>query len=356
MPVLFSLLLAGFALINLLMFPYGRDQGIYTMVARSMEAGGLPYRDAWDFKTPGIYAPYLLAHLVFGRAQWALRAVEALSLVSLYPAFVLISRWVLQDGRAGALAASLSIVFYAALGFWHTGQPEGFGGVLLAWALVFAGGPFYAGWRPPWLCSALCGACCSAAALMKPPLGGAILASAGFLLLAARTRPRSPVLGALVGLVAGGLAPVALTLLYFWWLGGLGDLAWTLFEFVPGYTKLRHETMTPWRLAALGAGVPLVRFGAAIPVGLALLALPPRCGRDGRVWLFYIGSVIGFQLVGAAIQAKLFAYHYAGVVLLCGLPVAWGHWKLRGVIGPSRARWVLPLALDRRPGTSTSPG
>jgi hypothetical protein len=138
---------------------------------------------------------------------------------------------------------------------------------------------------------------------------------------------------------------VALTVLYFWWLGGLGDLAWTLFEFVPGYTKLRHETMTPWRLAALGAGVPLVGFGAAIPVGLALLALPPRCGRDGRVWLFYIGSVIGFQLVGAAIQAKLFAYHYAGVVLLCGLPVAWGHWKLRGVIGPSRARWVLPLAL-----------
>ena len=59
----------AFLLAQLLCFGYGRDQGIYAVVARAMLDGGMPYRDAWDFKPPGIFLIYALARALFGEAQ-----------------------------------------------------------------------------------------------------------------------------------------------------------------------------------------------------------------------------------------------------------------------------------------------
>jgi hypothetical protein len=44
------LIAVGWSLAHLLHFGYGRDQGIYHVVADEMRRGGAPYRDAWDFK------------------------------------------------------------------------------------------------------------------------------------------------------------------------------------------------------------------------------------------------------------------------------------------------------------------
>src|SRR5882724_9164740 len=55
--------------VQISMFKYGRDQGIYATVAATMLRGGMPYRDAWDFKPPGIYVIYALARAVFGPGQ-----------------------------------------------------------------------------------------------------------------------------------------------------------------------------------------------------------------------------------------------------------------------------------------------
>src|SRR5262245_7445629 len=63
---------------NILMYRYGRDQGIYATVADSMLRGGMPYRDAWDFKPPGIFVVYAATRAVFGSGQWAIRLVEVL--------------------------------------------------------------------------------------------------------------------------------------------------------------------------------------------------------------------------------------------------------------------------------------
>ncbi|MFO0661794.1 MAG: hypothetical protein U0165_18475 [Polyangiaceae bacterium] len=45
-------------LLQLCLFQYGRDQGIYAVVADAMRQGLAPYRDAWDFKPPGIFLIY----------------------------------------------------------------------------------------------------------------------------------------------------------------------------------------------------------------------------------------------------------------------------------------------------------
>ena len=38
----------AFFLLQILTYGYGRDQGIYAVVARTVLEGGMPYRDAWD--------------------------------------------------------------------------------------------------------------------------------------------------------------------------------------------------------------------------------------------------------------------------------------------------------------------
>jgi hypothetical protein len=37
-----------FACSQILLFSFGRDQGVYAVIADKMLAGGMPYRDAWD--------------------------------------------------------------------------------------------------------------------------------------------------------------------------------------------------------------------------------------------------------------------------------------------------------------------
>ena len=38
-----------------LLVPMGQDQGLYHTVAREILGGGVPYRDAWDPKPPGVF-------------------------------------------------------------------------------------------------------------------------------------------------------------------------------------------------------------------------------------------------------------------------------------------------------------
>ncbi len=76
-----ALLTATFCLAQLLLMPYGRDQGIYAVVADAVLRGGMPYRDAWDFKPPGIYLVYALVRAVLGPAQVSIRIAEIVGLV-----------------------------------------------------------------------------------------------------------------------------------------------------------------------------------------------------------------------------------------------------------------------------------
>src|SRR6516225_2222383 len=46
---------AVWLLCQLMAFDYGRDQGIYSVVAHGLLQGEAPYRDVWDFKPPGIF-------------------------------------------------------------------------------------------------------------------------------------------------------------------------------------------------------------------------------------------------------------------------------------------------------------
>ncbi|MBN2305104.1 MAG: glycosyltransferase family 39 protein [Anaerolineae bacterium] len=53
-----------------------RDSGIFAYTGQVILKGGLPYRDAWDNKLPGVYYIDALAFVLFGPNRWALWLIE----------------------------------------------------------------------------------------------------------------------------------------------------------------------------------------------------------------------------------------------------------------------------------------
>lgn len=324
-------LLAAFLLAQLLAFGYGRDQGIYAVVADVILAGGAPYRDAWDFKPPGIHLVFALARACFGPSPVAIRILEALALASLAPAFAILTRRALGSAAPGALGAALAILGYVPLEFWNTAQPEGFAAVALAWALVFAtavGPEAPLGRAAASLAAA--GALYGAAALGKPTLGAGLAVSFGFAAAArgpagAHPLARAAALAA-AGLLGAALAPAAALV----WLrahGALGDLGEALLGFAPRYTALGHGE-SPARLVARALAwwiSPLAPFGT---LGLALcLALPPLAAGERRL-VGHVLAVVATTLLGVSLQAKFFGYHFAPAIALTGLVAGIGFWKV----------------------------
>ncbi len=62
--------------------PFERDEGCYAYVSDTINRGGLPYRDAFDHKPPGIYYIYNLSFKLFGRSVVAPRLAALLFIVA----------------------------------------------------------------------------------------------------------------------------------------------------------------------------------------------------------------------------------------------------------------------------------
>lgn len=324
-----------FLLGQLVAFRYGRDQGIYAVVADAMQRGGAPYRDAWDFKPPGIFAVYALARSLFGSGEHSVRLLEALGFGSLVWAFVILSRRLVGDGRAGLIGGLIAVGTHGQLEFWHTGQPESFGAVALAWALVCATyEPTGPGARRRELGAWVgAGALYAAAALLKPPLGGGFVVS--LLVVGLRVwrregeekRPRA-LAEVVAAFCAGGAAVVGLTALYFAAKGALSDLHQTLFVFTPYYTKLGFRPEWFWGFVYLAFEQWLIGYSAFVGAGLLLWLGLPALGDRERGGAAHVLGAVFFQVIGVGMQAKFFPYHYGAALPLGALLAGWGFWKL----------------------------
>lgn len=317
--------LAGLCL-QLLLFAYGRDQSIYAVVAAGMLEGQVPYRDLWDFKPPGIFFVYALAQALFGDGTWGVRLVEAVGLVIVFALSVKLSSLFFADDRPGYLAGAMAALIAVQLEFWHSGQPETFGGVCTVvgiWCTVVAAG------RRETLAFLAAGVAFGAAFLLKPPLGGGALVCAVY---AARNRvgQGSSVVAALrpgALIATGALLPVALVVAWFVWRGGWPELSWTLFEFTPGYTKLG------WGDNAIGAYYWAIQqsftgYSALTAVGAVAAGIgAPTSSREREGLLLFLG-VIAMQLAGVAMQAKFFAYHFNATFMLIPFVAGLGWFKI----------------------------
>ena len=325
----------------ILLFGYGRDQGVFAMVGRIVLAGGMPYRDAWDIKPPGIYLIYAATRAVLGGGQWAIRAVEVLGLVATTAAMLrLTDRW-WGDYRVGLLAGAIATLVHAQLDFWSTAQADSFAGMLTIFALLplRLDAPAELGHAPAdrsalsrW---AIVGVAFGLAGLLKPPLaaGGAVVALVlGTRIFRANEGGRSgsrlrAALAPAAAIAAGGAAPILLCALWLFARGALADMWQVLVGFTPHYTSLSWAGQTLPEMTYKGFTFWLQKFSSVPTIGFLLFLAFPRPQRE-RVGLALVAGIIAVYLAGVIWQGKFFAYHYAAAWPLTALLAALGYLRV----------------------------
>ncbi len=322
-----ALLVVGFAALQILVFSFGRDQGIYAVVGDGLLQGQVPYRDLWDFKPPGIFFVYALAQGLFGQSMLAPRLLEVLGLIGLVACSARLGQTFFGTRTAGYLGGAIAALIHAQLEFWHTGQPETFGGMLTFFSLALTTGEGKRTrrfWR--WL---FVGAAFGAAALLKPPLGGGALVCAAYLFKREQlaTTTRQAVLAPLmVGL--GVALPIVLTLVWFAARGGFEALYWTMAEFTPGYTQLGWEDRRAPEMFYYALQEAFFKFSALGTAGVvAAIAIGPMHQRE-REGIFLVLGVIAMHVTGIAMQGKFFPYHYGATLPLIAFLAGLGFYKL----------------------------
>jgi len=343
----------GFLLVNLALMPFDTDQAVFAMMGERILHGGVPYRDIFDIKPPGIFLIYTAAQALMGPGDLAIRLFEVLSWLAMGGAFWILSRRA-GDGRAAPLCLVLAVHGMMLSGYWNTGQAETYAAVLLGWAIVAATPRGTAGFRH-WLAAA---ALYTAAGLLKPTLGAGILASFAVaahqsLKLHGRAGLWRPVAAHLLG----GLAVMLSVGVHLVASGAWPSFAAAILDFLPRYAAANHGRYGLDTLMLLALG----KFGLlwmAVAGGWFLHALlGRRMRRDLRIEL-QIWAIVVAALTGVALQAKFFEYHFATAVAIGALPAGWGYWALwtrlpRGALsGLGLAAVILALALalpDARP-------
>lgn len=200
----------------------GRDSGIFAYTGKVIAEGGLPYRDAWDNKPPGVYYIDALAFLLFGANRWAIWLIETISVfLTGGVLFALLSQVYEQRRMAWIGAGAFALLVRHPGLVSDTNFTEVY--ALLPQVICFwAGYQFLS--RPERRWALLVGFSAGLAFLTKQTTVGMALAFIPAILLSRheilRAKQRWLWLGATI---LGGLSSLAGAVLYLWVKGILGD-------------------------------------------------------------------------------------------------------------------------------------
>jgi hypothetical protein len=154
-------------LLPTLLYPFGRDQSTFAYVGGIIARGGMPYRDAWDVKPPGIYLAYAALWALYPTSASALMAAVRVADVAIAVLTALLlarlaARWL---GPAVALpAAAAYAAMYGSSTYWSLAQAESWANPFVLGSLLLgdrAAGP--GARRAAWFFAAALLAGCAAA-------------------------------------------------------------------------------------------------------------------------------------------------------------------------------------------------
>lgn len=333
-----------FSLGQIVVFSFGRDQGIYGVIAEGMLRGQFPYRDLWDFKPPGIFFVYAAAFKLFGKTMMAPRLVEALFVFGTVLGLRRLGGVFFQSRTAGVIAGAIYALLQAQLDFWHSGQPESFAGPLSIYALVVTTHPWVK--KHELLAWTGVGLLFGCAFVLKPPFGGAAIACAYYLgakrraLGHAFVKAYSPFLW--IGLASS--LPIFATFFWFWKGGAWPALRWTLFEFAPGYTRLSWENQSASGMFFHSMSEGFFGLSSLLAFGVvAAASIHPRAEREREGFLLILG-ILAFHFVGIAVQGKFFQYHFGASIPFFALIAGQGYMKLWRRVGLGSLSGALAFA------------
>lgn len=308
-------------------FPWGRDQSIYALIGHGILRHQIPYHDLWDFKPPGIFFVYAVAEAWFGETMAAIRWFEVMGLGASIFCLVVLSRRFQGSSLAGWCAGAFFTLAHVMLDFWHTAQPESFGGMLTlaALALIVPRDQH----RTTNLQAYLAGALLGAAGLMKPQLAGGLIVFAAYVFRQVPDSPWFRRLWPLFALGLGALTPLVACVSYLITHGAWSDFWWTMHDFVPGYTALGwHGGNAPLSMFHHALVESLLKFSVYIPIGVGAAFILPSAHSREYEGLFLTAGLVVFHAVGIALQAKFFQYHYGATLPLLALMAGLGWSKL----------------------------
>ena len=303
-----ALALAG-VLFGAATFSFRSDtiQGVHYYVGREWALrGSIPYRDTFDYKTPGIFAIHALLVRVFGEQMWSIRLAElgCVFVLGLLCAHLLGSR---VRGATGLVCLTTFVVYYGYFYFWDTAQCE-------MWAVTFVLGALVAAPRRP----VLAGVLVALALLMKPP---AVLLA----IPALRRAPRW-----LAGFALGLALPIASTATYFVWHGAGRAAADILFganaQYVLGARRVDSLGETYEQVVDIVTWFH--PFGALLLGGGLLVGVKAFVDQRCITWP-RLPILVGVTALAAIVmQLKFYRYHYALMVpaLVLGVAFAYKRW------------------------------
>ncbi|OLC21728.1 MAG: hypothetical protein AUH33_01170 [Chloroflexi bacterium 13_1_40CM_68_21] len=239
------------------------DEGVFLYIARTIAAGGVPYRDVWDHKPPGVYLVTMLA----GANVWGVFALQAVALAAaIWLSYRALARGGL--GPYGAMFGTLAWVVAVPRLFLEDGLQTNFP-EFYALPLQFGALGLFAEEEarhaPTWRTAAL-GALGAAAALLKPTVIGLWVAIAVVLVFTSARSGRWRDFRRRGLLIAGPFLGVLLLAVA--WLavaGALPDAVDQVLRYNAAYSVFAKPLD---RAEAIALGLRLT-----LPSGLVLLAL-----------------------------------------------------------------------------------
>ncbi len=290
----------------LLHYCYGFDQGVYGTIAEVMRRGGLPYRDAWEMRPPGVFYAYGAAFALLGQSPLSLRIFDLLSLALSSSALAVISTRRFGSVTAGMIAALALPLLYVPFGYWHTAQSESFQMPFILWGLAL--------WPVPDGTTRTALYCFAAGVLLG--ISGLFKTSSIFIPLAVlldrvRIDWKAPTVAGrlrLAGLTAVALAmPTLLVFTYYAARGVLPEMTRALFVFAPEYARASwQDPILPALDRARELLFDLLSLPALLLAGCGLArALACRRAEALRWAVFSIGAALSIVL-----QMKFLQYHY----------------------------------------------
>jgi hypothetical protein len=331
MPARDRTLIAGVALALLfglptLLYPFGRDQGLYEYLGSGLLEGLLPYVDGFDQKPPGIYGVYAALTALTGRNMWSVRLAELLA-VPLVGALAAASVGGRRVAGAGALLAAG--YYFTCFDYWNTAQVELWEGLALtlSWVISRGGAPGAARVLGA-------GALGGLAFLFKFPAGLLALAiglEGGW--RAWRAGGALEGAGAVVRYGLGAGLVIALGALPW---AAAGELA-TLWDVLIGY-NLHYATEKPQAEVPPGAFLGALAWPYALGLGALAAWRVASAARSGDRAALVRGAGVGAALLlsaaAVAAQRKFYGYHWG---LTLPAVAALGGWGLAALGGGWRA-------------------
>lgn len=318
-------------------FVYGPDQALFVYIGRGLARGQTLYADLWDVKPPGVFWLYALATRIPGGYR-AVRAFDLAYALATVAAVYALGRYLWGRG-AGTLAGLLyGTVYVTASGYWNMAQPDSFLVLpVVLGVLAWEGGMRGGATRSALAAGLLFGFAFQFRSVMAL-LPAALALRELWPAMAGReeraTRPpggwqRRRESGRRLAALAGGAALVQLlTLLYLAAGGAVSDYLYGQLRFAGKYVRLggpyAWDSLTPGSYLS-GLRGSVMWFGASrlLLTAPALAALLVggvlRADRGVRLMALLLATAV----LGVAVQAKFFVYHWHVALPFLALLAAW---------------------------------